>query len=127
MKKSRLIALLFLALCALNLKTKAADVSDLVYANNGIFITIKECNKNAGGALNIPETIEGIPVKFIQRRAFINCIYLTDVTIPDGVTSIEEYTFYNCEKLKSVTLSNNLISIGQNAFLKCHDNVPLKC
>ncbi|MDA7605476.1 leucine-rich repeat protein [Verrucomicrobiales bacterium] len=129
MKKPTLIAFLFLGLFALNLKTKAADVSDLIYANNGVFITIKECKKTAQGVLNIPDTIEGVPVRFILKAAFIRCINLTHITLPDGVTSIEEFTFYDCSKLKSITMGDNVTSIGEQAFAECENltsvnNIP---
>jgi len=101
MKKPTLITFLFLALCALNLKTKAADVSDLSYNNNGEYISIYDCNQDASGELIIPETIEGLPVKIIGQSAFWDCTILTSVSIPDGVTHLRD-SFNGCRGLESL-------------------------
>ena len=44
---------------------------------------------------------------------------LTNVTIPDSVTSICEYAFYNCTNLAQVTIGNGVVSIGAFAFSNC--------
>ena len=41
-----------------------------------------------GGAVTIPDTINGLPVTSIGDCAFYNCTSLTSVTIPNSVTSI---------------------------------------
>lgn len=41
---------------------------------------------------------------------------LTEIVIPEGVTSIPYYTFANCASLKKVTLPNSLVSIEKQAF-----------
>ena len=40
-------------------------------------------------------------------------------TIPDGVTTIEDYAFYFCSELTSITLSAGITSIGGGAFWGC--------
>ena len=42
-----------------------------------------------------------------------------DLTIPDGVTSIQKYAFEGCRGLTSVTFSNSVKSIGESAFAHC--------
>lgn len=44
---------------------------------------------------------------------------MTDLLIPEGVTSIGEYLFYNFTGLISLTLPNSLESIGTYAFYNC--------
>ena len=44
---------------------------------------------------------------------------LSDVTIPDGVTSIGNLTFADCNALTRIELPNSVTSIGNNAFSGC--------
>ena len=44
---------------------------------------------------------------------------LTSVTIPEGVTSIEEGVFHGCSGLTSVTIPSSVTSIGSEAFAYC--------
>ena len=43
---------------------------------------------------------------------------MTNITIPKGVTYINDYTFQNCQSLRSVDLSN-VTEIGTYAFTMC--------
>ncbi len=44
---------------------------------------------------------------------------LTELVIPDGVTSIGNYTFYGWDSLSSLTVRNGLTSVGAWAFYGC--------
>lgn len=44
---------------------------------------------------------------------------VTEVVIPDGVTSIEYWAFQKCSSLESVTIPNGVTSIGEEAFWEC--------
>ena len=44
---------------------------------------------------------------------------ITDLVIPNGVTSIGNYAFYNCSSLTSITIPNSVTSIGWSAFYGC--------
>lgn len=44
---------------------------------------------------------------------------ITNLVIPEGVTTIKSAAFYNCKGLKSVELPSTLTSMGQSAFLLC--------
>ena len=46
----------------------------------------------------------------IESSAFLGCHGLTSITIPDGVTSIEDYTFNECYGLTSVTIPNSVLN-----------------
>ena len=44
---------------------------------------------------------------------------ITDLVIPDSVTSIGNYAFYNCDSITSVTIPDSVITIGNHAFEYC--------
>jgi len=56
-----------------------------------------------GGAVAIPDTINGLPVTSIGYFAFARAT-LTSVTIPNSVTSIGHSAFRVCRSLTSVTI-----------------------
>lgn len=51
--------------------------------------------------------------------AFMMCDQLTEVIIPDSVTSIGEAAFSGCSSLKSITIPESVASIGACAFGDC--------
>ena len=58
-------------------------------------------------------------VTIIGAQAFMECVGLEKIVIPDSVTVIEESAFGWCENLKVATMSNNIKSIGDSAFRQC--------
>ena len=46
---------------------------------------------------------------------------ISNLLIPDGVTSISKYAFCNCSSLTSVTIPSSVTSIGEEAFSYCSD------
>jgi hypothetical protein len=77
--------------------------------------------------VNIPETIQGLPVRILGIKSFYGNRTVVAVTIPEGVTAIEgnnEYSrddkdgaaFYGCTALASVTIPESVTSIGRYAF-----------
>ncbi len=75
-------------------------------------------------SLNIngsPLTNLAIPnsVTSIGNYAFCGCSGLTSVTIPDSVTSIGSWAFYGCSGLTSVTIGNSVTDIMDRAFSGC--------
>ena len=56
---------------------------------------------------------------YYAKHLYINDTEVTNLTIPNSVTSIGQYTFSGCSSLTSVTIPNSVISIGYRAFLDC--------
>ena len=50
---------------------------------------------------------------------YLNGTLVTDLVIPNSVTSIRPYAFYGCSSLTSVTIPNSVTSIGDRTFEGC--------
>ena len=70
--------------------------------------------------LNIPLSINNIPVRTIENRAFQNSELLTSVSINAELTDIGIYAFSECQNLKSVSI-NGAKTIGNYAFNCCYE------
>src|SRR6185436_16404393 len=106
-----LLMLLFLTLPA------ALQAQFNYVTNNGTIIITGYTGP--GGAVAIPDTINGLPVTSIGFRAFSLNAGLTSVTIPNSVTSIGDWAFESCTRLTSVTIGNSVTNIGNAAFQRC--------
>ena len=71
--------------------------------------------------LVIPEGVTSI-----GNNAFQGCSGLTSVTIPNSVTSIEDYAFSGCSGLTSITIPNSVSIINEHAFASCSKLTTLK-
>ena len=59
-------------------------------------------------------------VTSIEYGAFYGCSGLTSIVIGNNVTSIGDYAFYGCNGLTSIVIGNNVTSIGDYAFYGCN-------
>ena len=64
--------------------------------------------KNNVTNLVIADVYNGLPVTAIGRRAFKNYIGLVSVTIPGGVTSINNSAFFGCKGLTSINYTGTI-------------------
>ena len=74
-------------------------------------------------SISYTEKIGDIEIKNIGNRGFYNCGFLTDVTIPDSVTSIGVSAFERCVSLKRIIIPDSVESIGRDAFDECDEAV----
>ncbi len=72
-----------------------------------------------GGAVVIPQLLGGKPVAAIGAYTFSYVLNVTNVTIPDSVTQIEEGAFSSCIDLRAVTIGIGTTSIGEGVFANC--------
>ena len=72
------------------------------------------CNGVKVTDLVVPDSVTSI-----GDETFSNCTGLTSITIGDGVTNIGTYAFSGCTGLTGVTIPDGVTSIGKNAFTNC--------
>ncbi|MDB4656536.1 leucine-rich repeat domain-containing protein [bacterium] len=51
--------------------------------------------------------------------SFVGCSNITNITIPDSVTSIGRQSFYKCSTLRNIKIPHSVTRIGESAFTKC--------
>ncbi len=81
--------------------------------------TLIQCPVGKVGSYAIPESVTSI-----GYGSFYYCAYLTSVTMPNSVTSIESLAFANAS-LTSIALSTNLGSIGYCGFFDANSLVSV--
>ncbi len=73
-------------------------------------------NASYSGVIHIPATVENqgttYAVTSIGDKAFYNS-KITDINIPDNITSIGEFAFYFTETLKNITLPKNITKLSR--------------
>ena len=74
---------------------------------------------NTKGTVTIPESANGYKVITIGRQAFTDCKFITEVSIPGTVTSIEDEAFNRCYELTSLVIPKSVKTIGSstNSFM----------
>ncbi|MBE6844085.1 MAG: hypothetical protein E7508_00030 [Ruminococcus sp.] len=86
------------------------------------YVEITGCKKYVT-SVDIPEEIEGLPVKKIGNNTlgngFYECKNLKSVTIPKSVTEIGYTAFEGCVNLKNIVIPGNVEKITSCAFYNC--------
>ena len=104
-------------------------VGDLIYRINDDNVSVTVIGHvdgyNAQGALVIPESVsyEGhnYAVTVIGNTAFMYCFYLTSLTIPNSVITIEEGAFAYCSGFTGdLVIPNSVVTIEPSTFHTCH-------
>ena len=108
------------------------------YCKNLTSITISDCVTNIGSSafdycdnladVNISDLAAWCNILFSSSSSnpliyaeniYLNGERVTELTIPNNVTSIGDYAFYKCNVLTSITIGTGVTSIGKNAFGSC--------
>ena len=85
------------------------------YDGSGTFICAM--NKSISGALVIPSSVQGSPIRVIAD--FQNIKGITSVAIPDSIIRIIQNAFSGCTGLASIAIPASVNTIDQNAFAGC--------
>ncbi|MDD6011354.1 MAG: leucine-rich repeat protein, partial [Oscillospiraceae bacterium] len=93
-----------------NLNYKSVD--GIVYTADGK--TVLCCPRGKVGSVDVQNGAETI-----DKFAFYNCSKLTDITLPDSLTSIGYDAFYNCYALKSINILPAITKISNSIFAYC--------
>lgn len=95
-----------------------AEYAGFTYTSSGGAITITDYD-GPGGAVVIPDTIAGLPVRTLDSFSFDFNDTITSITVPSSVTSIAASAFLYCSSLESITIPGTVTSIGGSAFAYC--------
>ena len=107
-------------------QTKAIlDIVTVDFDGTNRCATIKGFVKDYAGEVYIPEKL--IELKYqrecrvtsISKYGFRNHTGMTAITLPEGVSKLDEYTFYQCTSLQRVHLHQGLKVIGKQCFQDC--------
>ena len=69
--------------------------------------------------VEVPSSQFSLPVKIIGSSAFVMKQTITSLTLPNTITTIEDFAFYGCTQLVNFNSSTELTTIMQNAFASC--------
>ena len=81
-------------------------------------------SKDGRKLLEVPRELSGAysvkeGTRIICDNAFTWCRSLSDIVIPDSVTSIGGAAFFTCGSLSSIVIPDSVTSIGHNVFQGC--------
>jgi len=75
--------------------------------------------KPTAGKLVFPSSLDGYAITKIGNSLFANNNDITEIVIPDGITSIDASAFSACTALKTVSLPATFRTIESGAFQNC--------
>ena len=94
---------------------------EFTLSQDGTYYVITGINNTDITSITIPTSYDGHPVKEIADYAFIDCLALESVTIPDSITFIHSYAFVGCDMLRDITVDENNVnykSVDGNLYSK---------
>ena len=119
---SALIVVAMLAVTVMNgFLTSEGAICKIASDENGNKYAVFMGYYGENSSVVIPSEYKGYKVKEIDTGAFCWCKAITNVTIPDTVTSIGDYAFYYCESLTNITIPNGVTNVGSYAFYHCEE------
>lgn len=71
------------------------------------------------GKICVPDSIEGMAVTGIARKAFLSRKHLRRIELPGTVEQIGDWAFAYCDALREVVFGGSRVSFGKAVFLEC--------
>lgn len=103
------------------------EIDGVKYTVSGDYATVGN-NQGATGIIAVKDSIEvkdaeteelhKYAVKTVSAQAFMNCMGLTQVTLPVGITTIGSQAFLG-SGLTAFVLPDSVVTIGERAFASC--------
>ena len=90
---------------------------------NGVLSLRKDKYEEKKGTIEefvVPDMVDGVIVRELDRNFFLNCKELKTATLSDCLEVLGEQSFYNCESLETVNFGKNLKTIGPRCFINCY-------
>ena len=69
--------------------------------------------------LEMPDTLDGVPITSIGAGAFQQAHSLRAVTLSAGITKLSDWAFSDLHRLEQVMPGENMTDLGENAFSGC--------
>ncbi len=95
---------------------------ELSYTLNsaGTAYTVSGMGTYTGGDIEVPSTVNGVPVTAVAEGAFQNQRGITGIALPDSISVIGKNAFSGCAGMTSLRMGDNVIFIGDYAFHGCN-------
>lgn len=78
------------------------------------------CGLNAvSGKIVVPDRIEDMPVKRIEKKALLSCKQIRELYLPTCLEEIGDWAFAYCSNLQTVYLPGHRLSLGKGIFKEC--------
>lgn len=101
------------------LTTSAADPCFSI-TEDGILSLRKDDYTGSWDHFVVPDMVDGIIVRELDKNFFLNCKDMVEVTLSDCLEVLGEQTFFNCESLTTVHFGSNLHTLGPRTFINCY-------
>ena len=105
------------SLTSVTIGDSVTSIGDEVFASCSYLTSVHITDLAAWCNINFSD-YESNPL-YYAHNLYLDGNLITELVIPDSVTSIGNYAFYHCFSLTSVTIPDSVISIGAGAFAGC--------
>ena len=93
------------------------------YTDDGSALKVVRGYKPYRGKVEIPATVNGLPVTEVDGQAMYACYYLNEVVIGDNVANCGREAFGASRNLQKVTLPANQAELRQQYIFNCDDGI----